>query len=316
MAGYTQINQKSIDAILSLYGRNKAIEWHAMMHGISNSNFRVVTADNEELLLKISNDKSRTELEAEQEVLLWLKSQEYPHLVAPLTTISKREVYQLDDYYGVIFPFVEGETPQISPHTCKELGSALAKLHLYQSYHQVRPYSSVGQDYRFITSYMLQSHNHEYFTKQSRFLLDSYDWSAFENSGLPQGFIHGDLYYDNTLFKKGELQYVLDFEQAGIGSLIFDIGISISGSCLDEHKEIDLDLILNFLHGYEHIRPLEPIEKENLFAAIVLGLISISLWRIIRFNQKQITADRQESYKELLDRALAFQKLTSSKASL
>ena len=77
MAGYTQINQQTIDGILSLYGRNHAIEWHAMTHGISNSNFRVVTSDNEELLLKVSNDKSREELEAEQSLLLWLKEQNF-----------------------------------------------------------------------------------------------------------------------------------------------------------------------------------------------------------------------------------------------
>lgn len=316
MAGYTQIHQKTIDAILSLYGKSKAIEWNAMTHGISNSNFRVVTADNEELLLKISNDKSRLELEAEQEVLLWLKKQDFPHLVAPLSTTSNREVYQLDNYFGVVFPFVQGEPPEIDPHTCKELGAALARLHNCQNFETVRPYSSVGQDYHVIINYLRSQNPHPDFTQKAESLMRNIDWSAFENMQLPQGFIHGDLYYDNTLFKKGCLEYVLDFEQSGIGSLIFDIGVSISGSCLNSSGMIDSDLISNFINGYEHIRELEPLEKENLYPAIILGLISISLWRIIRFNQKQITKDREESYKELLDRAFEFKENYERKKSL
>ena len=55
---------------------------------------------------------------------------------------------------------------------------------------------------------------------------------------FPVGVIHGDLYFDNSLFDAGELVTLIDFEQSGRGRHILDLGIAISGSCLDFRREV------------------------------------------------------------------------------
>ena len=68
---------------------------------------------------------------------------------------------------------------------------------------------------------------------------------------FPAGVIHGDLYFDNSLFKNGKIVTLIDFEQSGRGRFILDLGIAISGSCLNRDKSnIDLNLLENFLKGY------------------------------------------------------------------
>lgn len=308
MAGYTNLEFKIANAILSLYGEEQAIDILAMTHGISNSNFKVTTHTGKNFLLKISNDKDLSALAAEQNLLTWLKKQDYHYCVEPLQTKSGSLVYEIENYFGVLFPFVNGETPQISHDVCEQLGIALAELHTLKPGPLVRAYSDVGQDFHNITAYLKSSHVDPAFAEISHSLLESFDWSDFQQRNLPEGFLHGDLYYDNTLFENDQLKYVLDFEQSGVGPLLFDIGVSISGSCLTECQEIDHKLLSSFMKGYESIRTLSSVEIKNLNQAIILGLLSVSLWRIIRFNQKQIAHGKQESYKELLSRAVKFHK--------
>ena len=130
----------------------------------------------------------------------------------------------------------------------------------------------------------------------------------FNKSKFEEGLIHGDLYYDNTLFHNNRLNCLLDFEQSGKGPLILDIGISISGTCL-EKGTINSKLIESFLLGYESKRQLPQIEKKVLNQAILLGLLSIALWRIKRFKEGDLDKSREDSYQELLQRSLTYHHL-------
>ena len=46
-------------------------------------------------------------------------------------------------------------------------------------------------------------------------------------SGLPRGFIHGDVFYDNVLFDGKKFKALIDFEEACQYYKVFDLGMAV-----------------------------------------------------------------------------------------
>ena len=55
------------------------------------------------------------------------------------------------------------------------------------------------------------------------------DYASISNR--PTGFIHSDLFRDNTLFQGDQLQGILDFYELNQDEWLFDIAISINDFC-------------------------------------------------------------------------------------
>jgi homoserine kinase type II len=304
MASYTQISPLEAEEILSLYGRTCVLKLTPLSLGISNSNYRV-DLQNESVLLKISNDKNQVQLAEEQAILLYLNQRGYPYSLKPFALTSGELVYTFGEYFGVLYPFVEGIPPGPSDYTCQEVGVALAKLHSLkhdlEGLKHLRSHEAVGFGAQEILNY---AHSHtcppDYKEAFQYFFPD--ELKGFLNAKLEKGIIHGDLYYDNTLFDNNHLRTVLDFEQAGLGEYLLDLGISLSGTCLEKGRIIT-PLVNSYLQGYEAIRPLSIEEKKYLDQAIILGLMSISLWRIKRFKERNLNPLMENSYRDLIVKA-------------
>lgn len=306
MGSYTKITSDQATEILKLYGKTAALELIPLSLGISNSNYKVLTKEHS-WLLKISNDKGIEQLRKEQEILRYLAERDYPYSLCPEKTLSNENVYQFESFFGVLFPFIEGIPPGPSDFTCREIGMGLASLHSLSHTPKIkdfRPHEEVGfgapEIVRYLDHPLCPADFKEFFNEVFGDELVEFIATPFE-----KGIIHGDLYYDNTLFHNDHLAAVLDFEQAGFGEYILDLGICISGTCLEKGRVI-LPLVDSFLAGYETIRPLPEQEKKYLNHAIMLGLFSIALWRIKRFTEGNLNPLMSDSYRELLLRALSF----------
>ena len=304
MASYTALNEHSIQQVLNLYGleldQTKTIE--PMMHGISNSNYSIFTTDGEKRLLKVSNDKTREQLLEEFKILDKLKGS-YPYSIAPFLTLENELIYEHKELIGALFPCKKGSTPTINNYSMSQLGKALADLHSISiKTPEVRSYFEIGQGARELIGYLKQKPESE-FSQKALEIISLERLNLVQEQNFPSGIIHGDFYYDNALFIDNQLKWVLDFEQAGFGPYILDLGIAISGSCLDQNQ-FSTELMSHYLSGYQEQRPLSDKELEFLNDFILIGFLSISLWRIKRFVEKNISSDKKESYKELLDLAL------------
>lgn len=310
MASYTQIGTKEAEEILQLYGRRNVLKLTPLSLGISNSNYRVDLKD-ETVLLKISNDKNQLQLSDEQAILLYLNQCGYPYSLKPFALESGELVYNYGPYFGVLYPFVQGIPPGPSDYTCKEVGNALARLHSLSHDQNIliklRPHESVGFGAQEILNYSKSSKcPDDYREAFNHFFPDQLE--EFIATPFEKGIIHGDLYYDNTLFNNNHLSTVLDFEQAGLGEYILDLGISLSGTCLEKGRVIT-PLVNSYLEGYEAIRPLKPQELKFLDHAIILGLMSISLWRIKRFKERDLNPLMADSYRDLIVRAMNYHQM-------
>ena len=307
MASYTQITNSEASEILSLYGKGSVMKCVPLSLGISNSNYRV-ELENETLLLKISNDKNQVQLAEEQAILIYLSNCGFPFSLIPFRLKNGDFIYHYKQYFGVLYPFVNGIPPGPSDFTCQEVGKAIATLHgiNHQSHElkKLRPHEEVGFGPQEILTYTQSPHCPEDFRRDFLELFPD-QLAGYMGATFERGIIHGDLYYDNTLFDNNKLSTVLDFEQAGLGEYILDLGISISGTCLEKGRIIS-PLVNSFLLGYEQVRPLPKVEKKYLDQAIILGLFSISLWRIKRFKERNLNPLMENSYRDLLVRAKHF----------
>ena len=304
MGDYTKLSESEVQEIFNLYEQDDVVEFRPLSLGISNSNYAISTRNNK-YLLKVSNDKGIEELKEEMEILSFLSAQNYGLSIVPYATKIGELVYEKDELHGVLFPFVEGIPPGPNDATCFEIGQALAKLHsINVEASQFRSCEKLSYPASVIAQYIKSEKCPTDFKESFETLLGERAKQYLEQD-FQQGICHGDLYYDNTLFDHNHITAVLDFEQSGIGDVVFDLGISISGCCLEKGR-ISLDLIKSYLNGYETLRPLPENEREFLNEAIIFGLMSISLWRIKRFKEGNLNPLMADSYKQLLYRAEIF----------
>lgn len=304
MAFYTSIGPEDASKIIDLYNLGEIRTLVPLSHGISNSNYKVELISGQAVILKISNDKNVAELLEEQSILNTLHSLNFSLSLVPFKTKENKLVYEYKNYYGVVFPFIHGNVESPTAEICFKLGEALGKLHratFNKPNLKIRDHHKVGFDAKEIKDFISSSDCPVDFKNSYQQLLEN-KIETYLKSALPRGIIHGDFYYDNALFKNNEISVILDFEQAGIGPYLFDLGVAISGTCLKDQK-LDKNLMLNYLKGYQSKRPLSLIENELLQTSIIIGLFSIALWRIKRFNLRKIDPTKVDNYKELLDRA-------------
>lgn len=311
MASYTKITNTDVIQILALYGyKTDQVTLTPLDNGISNSNYRLCF-DDQTLLLKISNDKNSEELNSEHQILSWLNTQNFSLVIAPHKTLNNQTVYNYLNYTGALFPFIKSEPYQKNSLTMFKLGQSLAKLHMISIDKKnlaglgIRKYQTVGFGIKQIINYTQKSTCPSDFKDLFNKIYPTEKALALIGLDLPGGVIHGDFYFDNALFFQSEMVAMLDFEQAGIGRFILDLGIAISGSAVNDNK-IENDYLKSYLEGYESIRPLTKMEKKLLPDAILVGLFSISLWRIKRFTEGSIDSEKKESYRELLNRAQSY----------
>ncbi len=305
MGDYTKLTHSEIEEVLRLYTDDMLMSVRPLSLGISNSNYDVRTKESH-YLIKVSNDKNIDELKEEMKILEFLHKERFPHSLTPVSTKTNELVYEYNDLHGVVFPFVEGIPPGPSDDTCYEIGKALALLHniTVNKDSGLRSADQVSFTPSIIKDYLLNENCPEDFKNTYESLIGPQEEQYFSTS-FDLGIIHGDLYYDNTLFDNNHLSYLLDFEQSGVGDCLFDLGISISGSCLEKGR-ISPSLIESYLAGYESIRILKDSEKELIDISIYFGLLSIALWRIKRFKEGNLNPYMADSYKELLNRALIY----------
>ncbi len=305
MANYTTLSPTSLAEVVSHYTIGEAQRLEEIPGGFGNSNFKLTTTDGA-FLLKICDEKNAAELQIQLKLLAHLQEHAYP-TAYPILQKNGEAVYVSapTEYRIMLYPFLPGGTPQLSPKVLAQLGEALAKLHCIPPIAGL-PRFPMGMSQ--IVPFLVEVQTTQFAAHPFiNWMNSQLEWMEPQlNEPLPTGLLHGDLFADNTLFEDEQLVAILDFEEGCHDTLLIDVGMTIVGCCYSERHELRAEWARCFLTAYDALRPLTPREWECLDCFVRYAALAIAFWRFRQFNIRRPDARRADMYQEMVTRSAAW----------
>jgi homoserine kinase type II len=279
-----KVNKKDLQEYLNKYfDVGELLSYKMLENGIANTLYKLKTTKGD-YVFKIAVRHNSKKLDFEVDLLNFLKKMPIPKIIK---TNSGKDVFLYKGYRSFIYPFIKGDhTKKFTKEMLFEVGEFLAELHK-----QSKNFRHGAVRTKFYT---------EFFDERKRIIRENRDSSNTKireavryiekkidmykiPKGLPTGAIHADVKGDNTLFEKGHLSGVVDFDNAYMGILVYDLVCSIFWfSC--QNKRFNLKYAKEIYSGYNSVRKLTLAEKKSLFTLLhnfcySIILCNIDWWR-------------------------------------
>lgn len=272
MSVYTTLTLKEVQDFAAPYGL-EVIDLIPIQGGIQNTNYFLVCEDQSQYVLTVFEEMDE---HGAGEIVPVLEHLGQQGLAVPVPLKhSGQAIHFIKQKPAQIAPRLMGKHPMpASVAQVEVIAVAQAKMHV-----ALQDFPLERAQYR----------NHQYWRQVSREikptlnaadtallneLLGLYDAMTAVYPDRPKGFIHSDLFRDNTLFEGEQLKGILDFYELNKDELLFDIAITLNDFCT-EYPDVHLDeeKALAFLTAYQTVRPLTEDEKAclELYLAMAAG---------------------------------------------
>ncbi|CAD9196777.1 MAG: homoserine kinase [Acinetobacter bohemicus] len=275
MSVYTTLTLQEVQTFAAPYGL-EVVDLIPIQGGIQNTNYFLVGKNAKQYVLTVFEEMDEQGA-AELVPVLEHLAQQGLAVPVPLNYAGKA-IHSLKDKPAQIAPRMMGEHPMPSTLAQAEaIAIAQAKIHV-----ALQDFPLERAEYR----------NHDYWLQVAKELkptlnpadaillsevLGLYDALTAVYPNRPKGFIHSDLFRDNTLFNGNQLNGILDFYELNKDEFLFDIAITLNDFCT-EYPEVHLNEVKAqaFLAAYETVRPLTDDEKACL--EIYLAIAAARFW--------------------------------------
>lgn len=275
------------DHILKNFDLGKVISYRKLKKGLANCLFNIKTTKGN-FALKIAIRHNSNKINYEIDFLNSIKGLPTPKL---LKTKHNKYFFDYKGHRTLVYPFLLGK--EINKFTNKmlfEVGEFLGKLHLQTKGFQ----SSIKRtDFYNISSNRLSRIVRES-RHQKNLKIEKAVLYLKENTlkyklppSLPNGAMHIDLKPENTLFDKGKLTGVVDFDNSYNGPLVFDLADTLAWFC-SKKGEFNINQAKIIYEGYISVRKLSKQEHKYLFEALHRVFCAIVLCGIDYLNQKKL----------------------------
>ena len=286
MANYTKPTFSELKMLLSNYDTGKVEKAAPLEGGQANTSIKI-TSEKGIFVLSICDEKDPGDIRNLTEILLLLERQQFQ--TTRLVVTKKGENFILHGAVPVYMKeFLPGQTVQnLSTDMLGQVGSAMASLHRFKQIKSIQ--DSFPNGLEAFAVLLKEGLNHPYLdwlTRKKEFLHKSI------NVGMPKGFIHGDIFWDNLLFDSGSLVAILDFEEACYFYKLFDLGMAAVGCC-SKNGRFNIPSIRSLLSGYTQISPLTIQEREQLTIFIEYAAVSASFWRFRQYNIRRLSPTKK-----------------------
>jgi homoserine kinase type II len=274
MAVFTALTSHDIETILARYDLGVLLAFSSISSGIENTNYFVDTRKDGKAtswVLTLFENLSVSELPYFVELTQSLAA---CGLCVPAAVADRsgRSIFQVGTKSGVLVPKFPGQA-LIRPNKrhAAQVGAWLARMH--QSISTSTLWRKPPRDHDWFAARTEQllpllPPDDRHLLQHLRARLDS--WMAQLNA-CPQGLIHGDLFRDNVLFRRGQISGVIDFYHSCHAPLIFDLAVAIND--WQHHAEL--------VQGYQSVRALSSMEHEVLPFARIMAAWSFWLSRLL-----------------------------------
>ncbi|MBK7079880.1 MAG: homoserine kinase [Betaproteobacteria bacterium] len=264
MSVYTAVSSAELEAWLTRYAVGTLVEQVPIASGIENTNYFVTTTRGRWVLTLFER------LPAEELPF-------YLNLMAHLARAGVACPAPAPDRSGALFGMLNGKpagltqridgVPIVTPDAahCAAVGEALGRLHLASASYRSRLGNRRGpawwrQAARAVRPYVSAEQN-ELLAAELRLQ------TGFGKVTMPKGAIHGDLFCDNVLFSGERVAGLIDFGFAATDFYAYDLAITVNDWCIardgDARGSLVHELLQALLDGYQSVRPLTPVEREQ-----------------------------------------------------
>jgi homoserine kinase type II len=143
---------------------------------------------------------------------------------------------------------------------CAKVGALLASLHVTALDYDAGLANWRGQAWRESFAGTLATR----VSREAAALIESENryQAIHDDTVLPKGVIHGDLFRDNILWDDAGAGGVIDFYFACDDALLYDIAITVNDWCVTPDATLDHARAHALLSGYDALRPLTDLERE------------------------------------------------------
>ncbi|MCP4448667.1 MAG: homoserine kinase [Myxococcales bacterium] len=282
MVQFTELESGQLASLCRQFSLGELTGFRPVAAGTINSNYQIDTAAGR-FFLRVNEGKRESEVSYEVAVLR--------HLVAggvctllPLETGDGLGYARFEGQFISVFPWRDGyqcSSENISERECREIGGALAQLHL----------AGNGMEPARAGRYTFEAVKaaYEKFSSSSDPMLvtaiatsaTEFEWlgeRAEQRAQLPTGLIHADLFPDNVLMREGGVLALLDFEQACVGAYCYDLAVCLNAWCFAKVWEPGRARAL--LSGYQKVRPLGRDEIKGLSLEVRASALRFLVSRI------------------------------------
>ena len=272
MSVYTPLTLKEVQVFAAAYGL-EVLALIPIQGGIQNTNYFLRCDNQNEYVLTIFEELDQQAAAELIPVLQHLGQTGLP-VAVPLSH-SGQAIHRLKDKPAQIAPRLIGQHPTIASEAqVAAIAIAQAKMHVaLQDFSLQRDHVRDHAYWASVARQLKPSLNVADQALLSK-LLGLYEALTAVYPQRPKGFIHSDLFRDNTLFVDDQLQGILDFYELNQDELLFDIAITLNDFCTD-FPELSLNesKAIAFLNAYESVRPLTQDEKAclELYLAMAAG---------------------------------------------
>ena len=271
MSVYTTLTLKEVQDFAAPYGL-KAIDLIPIQGGIQNTNYFLVCED-QQYVLTVFEDMDE---QAAGELVPVLKHLGQAGVAVPVPlSHSGKAIHSIKGKPAQIAPRMLGEHPMPATKAQAEaIAIAQAKMHVALKDFKLEREFVRDHAYWYAVAQEIKPTLNAADNVLLGKLLGLYEALTAVYTDRPRGFIHSDLFRDNTLFEGDQLNGILDFYELNKDELLFDIAITLNDFCTDYPAvTLNEERAVAFLKAYESIRPLTEDEKAclQLYLAMAAG---------------------------------------------
>jgi len=301
MATYTKLNKQEIQSLADNYNL-KIVEFSSLDGGNGNSSY-ILKTQQASYVLTVCDDKEFDEVFKMGKLLLLLEAHKVPcnRLISPVNSEILTTFTNADGVKPVILKdYIDGQVvEQLDENKLLQVGRQVARLNKILSPDYLPTNHPYGRHlFPRVVGLNIDAEYESWLAEEIDYL------EQHIATNLPRGLIHGDLFYDNLLFDSlsgmpGGFKAIIDFEEACHYHLIFELGMGILGTCVNDIT-VDLNKARALVAGYQKVRPLAQIEKESLQLFVRYAAVATSYWRFNKYNIKDPIEDRADHHWQMV----------------
>lgn len=263
-------------ALVADYYLGELVSFQGISGGVENTNYFLTTTTGK-YVVTLFEEFDLDEVPYFLDVVAHLKHKGF-NVPAALIDIHGERLREVNGRPTIIVDcFPGGELKGTDETSCRLMGEALAKLHIAGEDFPVHRDSHRGVAWWHKTS---QAIAHELEPEQAQLLLSQiaeFDDFIGKHPDLPKTTIHGDLFYNNTLFEGNKLSAIIDFYNACHSWVMYDLAIVVNDWCSDMTTgELDSAKYKALIKAYLHEREATP--EEVLAWPYMLRIAALRFW--------------------------------------